>query len=82
MKTHRANGTRLADSDMLARYREERERSLDRVITEFTSDPRALAEEVVYLRGAIGSIGEAAHLMQIRAPFTLLGPYNGPRLIL
>jgi hypothetical protein len=78
MKTHRANGTRLTDSDMaFARYRAERERLRDRVLVEFAENPQAIADEVIYLRGAIGSIGEAARWMQIRAPFTLLGP--GPR---
>jgi hypothetical protein len=61
-----ANGYKLADG--LARFRAQRERSLDRVIAEFTSDPKRLAREVLYLRQAIGSIGEAAHWMQIRAP--------------
>jgi hypothetical protein len=67
-----ANGYKLAHG--LAQFRAERERSIAGVITEFTSDPKRLAREVLYLRGAVESVYELANWMKAKAPYSVVGP--------
>ena len=60
--------------EVLAHHREKRERERDRVIAEFDSDLRALADEVIYQRRAVASFAKALRCAQAGAPFAVLGP--------
>jgi hypothetical protein len=61
-------------SEALARHREKREQRRDRVIAEFDSDLRALADEVIYLRRVVDNVSEAVGLARAGAPFAVMGP--------
>jgi hypothetical protein len=53
--------------EVLAHHREKRERERDRVIAEFDSDLRALADEVIYQRRAVASFAKALRCAQAGA---------------